>query len=154
MEIEAVKKNMIAVSTLPYLFGEYKQILKDLYEIFVKKKEIVCSGFTLQELETLIPWSSERMEDRDLKMNLGVWLMWELERDPNLKTSLLKVNKQVEKLFEASGSSFPDKGEWGKLDWTWSECKEILQKLSIIKFEEAAGFECSQNLMDLSLIHI
>ena len=80
MEIEAVQKNMIAVSTLPYLFGEYKQILKDLYEIFVKKKEIVCSGFTLQELETLIPWSSERMEDRDLKMNLGVWLMWELER--------------------------------------------------------------------------
>ena len=94
----------------------------------------VSAGFTLQKLGDLIPWSSEEA-NRGTAMRISNWITTHriyLEGDD--------VSKRATVSPSGLGNHV-----------TWSALKDAVQKLSIKKFRDASGFECSIEMMETSI---
>ena len=110
-------------------------VLQSLYNIFDHhclhpdeaedgiKDDYVSAGFTLDELSPLIDWSEERCS-----LPMDMWIRVCAERAGVDHPAIKRVN------------------------FSWSEAKEAITALAIKKFKDAAGFECSVEMMEKSIL--
>ena len=144
IEKEAMKENLLD-SEETIIRDLCVELLIDLYELYDRKILIpsgtsaldvdnVSAGFALQKLGDLIPWSLEQA-DRGTAMRINNWIVTHrisLDGDENSKRRTVSP--------EGVGNHA-----------TWSRLKDAVQKLSIKKFRDASGFECSIEMMEKSI---
>eukprot|EP00092_Neocalanus_flemingeri_P017839 GFUD01019303.1.p1 GENE.GFUD01019303.1~~GFUD01019303.1.p1 ORF type:complete len:1705 (+),score=380.42 GFUD01019303.1:51-5165(+) len=122
------------------------ELLINLYELYDRKNLIpssiaalevdnVSAGFTLQKLGDLIPWSLEEA-NRGTAMRINNWII----------THKIILDDENED-FRRRTVSPAGLGN----HVTWSTLKDAVQKLSIKKFRDASGFECSIEMMERSI---
>ena len=112
-------------------------VLQSLYNIFDQhclhpdqeqaedgiKDDYVSAGFTLDELSSLIDWSEKRCS-----LRMEVWIRECAEKNQVDNLAIKRAN------------------------FSWSEAKEAITALAIKKFKDAAGFECSVEMMEKSIL--
>jgi len=144
IEKEAMKENLLDVEDTS-IRDLCVELLIDLYELYDRKILIpsstaaldidsVSAGFTLQKLGDLIPWSLEEA-NRGTAMRINNWIITHrVFLDDDVDSRRRTVSP------EGLGSHV-----------TWSRLKDAVQKLSIKKFKDASGFECSIEMMEKSI---
>ena len=113
-------------------------VLQQLYNIFDRhclhpdldaeseddiKDDYVSAGFTLDELGKMLEWSEERCS-----LRMDMWIR------------------------ECAEKNQVDYPPIRKHNFSWSEAKEAITALAIKKFKDAAGFECSVEMMEESIL--
>ena len=97
--------------------------------------DYISAGFTLDELAKLIGWSEEKCSKQ-----MEMWIREVAEK--NFADKDKGKDKDKDKVLE----------KIRKAKITWSEAKEAITALAIKKFTDAAGFECSVEMMEASIL--
>ena len=120
------------------------ELLFSLFEYYSNKQlaeENISSGFTLQKLADLLPWSNEEAS-KDIKIKIESVL----EAEGDDENTILQINKgeNVREFGKAISTSSSTKV-------SWSQLREEVQNLSLKMFLKASGFECSVQIIENSI---
>ena len=119
------------------------ELLFSLFESYSTKTDVeaenISAGFTLQKLADLLPWSNDEAS-RDLVMKIKC--VQETEGDEGSTDDKVKVK---------IGDQRPHTVRHQTPKTTWTQLKEVVQKLSLKMFKKASGFECSVEMMENSI---